>query len=95
MPLKSLKARRGDDGLSVQEDSFPSVHLDMGQMEVLNVDALGVGDTAILVARVRLTSMSMGENPFDNRATLDLVEGDLEIPQSEDDRAERIFGRKE
>ncbi len=92
----SLKrAREGDSGLVEPNGPyFPhSLFLDDKDISKLGVGDLKLGDERVLVATIRVTSLSTSEREDegkDQRMTLDLIEG--EVGQPSKSQAERLFG---
>ncbi len=80
-----------------REDFFPlSLHLGEQEISKLGVSGASLGDEMVLVATVRVTSLSANEREGGKKfehMTLDLTEGEIKAPKK--DQANILFGKKD
>ncbi len=92
-PLKEEQAEVAADGAT--EPFFPvSLHISTPEVEKLGLSDFEVGEEHDLVAKVKVTAVSIDTNEDDKRAsvTLTFLAAEVFSDHGEDERAKKLFG---
>ncbi|MCG7948029.1 MAG: hypothetical protein N0C84_16940 [Candidatus Thiodiazotropha taylori] len=95
--LKRSKSERDSEvnAPSGEEESYPwglRLHLEEPEIEKLGIDAVEVGATLDITAKVKVTSFSSHEDGKENRRSIEMQVTDLILPTS-DSREDRMYGK--
>ncbi|KKN29917.1 hypothetical protein LCGC14_0839160 [marine sediment metagenome] len=96
VPTKEEKAKAAHHGAEVPEARFPlSVFVESPEVEKLGLGSAEVGGEHDLVARVKVTSVSIDEDEDSEKrtsVTLTLLAGEVRSGHSNEERARKLFG---
>jgi hypothetical protein len=94
MKLASLKQKFSDIGNkpagAERDEYYPSLYLDEKQIDAMGVDMARVGTKLVMLATVRVSSMSESQNGA-RSMSLEILEAGLKPKEAEKDAASILF----
>ena len=97
MTLVSMKTSKKEDDSAalVSRDPYPlTIYLGSEEVDKLKLAGAEVGDEMMLVAKIKVTSVSSSETLNDDAqrsVTLSVLEAGVEAPSSDGEKADKMF----